>query len=415
MVFNHFEQYWLDVGDTASDGSVLVERKSTSSGSIVLWKTANREDPAFVIDREISSPTGGYDFTRHELFPKGFNSESHAFHKLQLFPNDEFSLELHREYSRSMVHRLLAPEGSNFKPQVGDWGLWGIIRLKESVSGFVLFVTFGQKQAHHQFDEEIDDQGVLTWQSQPAQTTSTPQILDLISHESRQEPVHLFLRTNDRLQYTYFGELEYIDHDPSSSRPVWFRWQLVEGIPSEDLCDLVALQVKHGVTGTGTAGLVEAEIPPRSTPKKPGRSFAGRTGIDFGSRDAKNRKIGEAGELLVLEREKQKLVEAGRPDLAKKVRHISKEVGDGAGYDILSYDTDGSKLFIEVKSTTGKRSAPFFLTRRELEFAEGNKKHFRLARVYQLSNDGGSGRVWTFSGNLKAEFTLTPTDYKVVR
>jgi Domain of unknown function (DUF3883) len=37
-------------------------------------------------------------------------------------------------------------------------------------------------------------------------------------------------------------------------------------------------------------------------------------------------------------------------DLALKVKHLSKEVGDGLGYDIHSFDLNGSDRLLEVKN-----------------------------------------------------------------
>jgi hypothetical protein len=44
---------------------------------------------------------------------------------------------------------------------------------------------------------------------------------------------------------------------------------------------------------------------------------------------------------------------AGRADLARRVRWISEEEGDGAGYDIASFRPDGQTRLIEVKTTNG--------------------------------------------------------------
>ena len=44
---------------------------------------------------------------------------------------------------------------------------------------------------------------------------------------------------------------------------------------------------------------------------------------------------------------------AGRTDLAERIRWASHVDGDGGGYDILSFDTDGSDRLIEVKTTKG--------------------------------------------------------------
>jgi hypothetical protein len=54
-------------------------------------------------------------------------------------------------------------------------------------------------------------------------------------------------------------------------------------------------------------------------------------------RDFINRRLGYDGEEMIFNFEQQRLRQADRPDLARKVRWISKEEGDGAGYDILSF------------------------------------------------------------------------------
>ena len=72
---------------------------------------------------------------------------------------------------------------------------------------------------------------------------------------------------------------------------------------------------------------------------------------DVAGRDEKNRALGLAGEECVLAHEKSILRGAGRDDLAQQVRWISKEVGDGAGYDVASFTPDERKRLIEVKTT----------------------------------------------------------------
>ena len=48
----------------------------------------------------------------------------------------------------------------------------------------------------------------------------------------------------------------------------------------------------------------------------------------------------------MLEVERKQLMKAKRADLAKGVRWVSKEEGDGAGYDILSFDSSGRRRMI---------------------------------------------------------------------
>jgi hypothetical protein len=53
-----------------------------------------------------------------------------------------------------------------------------------------------------------------------------------------------------------------------------------------------------------------------------------------------------------MEVEKRRLRDARRDDLARRVEWVASTVGDGLGFDILSFDElDGSERFIEVKTT----------------------------------------------------------------
>jgi hypothetical protein len=99
-------------------------------------------------------------------------------------------------------------------------------------------------------------------------------------------------------------------------------------------------------------------------------------------RDFRNRSLGKAGEEFVLEVERKKLRDLARGDLARKIRWVAQEDGDGAGYDILSFDRSGRERLIEVKTTNGAARTPFFLTRNEYEVANAYAGTWRLYRVH---------------------------------
>lgn len=111
--------------------------------------------------------------------------------------------------------------------------------------------------------------------------------------------------------------------------------------------------------------------------------------FDPAARDQLNRSLGRAGEECILEFERQQLTRNDRPDLARKVRWISQEDGDGAGYDILSFHRSGQKRLIEVKTTRGSSLTPFYLTRNENDVARQHPESFRLYRLYDFSRQPG--------------------------
>lgn len=101
-------------------------------------------------------------------------------------------------------------------------------------------------------------------------------------------------------------------------------------------------------------------------------------------RDMRNRKLGLAGELAVMDFERRRLKENGRSDLAERVRHVAADDGDGAGFDIASFERTGEERLIEVKTTKGRADTPFFMSRNERRFAEVAKDRYQLYRVHQF-------------------------------
>jgi hypothetical protein len=107
--------------------------------------------------------------------------------------------------------------------------------------------------------------------------------------------------------------------------------------------------------------------------------------FDPSERDFRNRALGKAGEAMVVDFERARLAALDRADLARKVRWVSEEDGDGAGYDVHSFDRSGHDRLIEVKTTRGGRTTPFFLTRNERSLADERPEAFRLFRVFEFS------------------------------
>jgi hypothetical protein len=108
---------------------------------------------------------------------------------------------------------------------------------------------------------------------------------------------------------------------------------------------------------------------------------------DVAERDASNRALGRAGEERLLAHERASLLIAGRPDLANRVRWVSHLDGDGAGYDIRSFDTAGGDRLIEVKTTNEWDRTPFHITRNELAVAEAYRADWRLMRLWNFARE----------------------------
>ncbi len=126
-------------------------------------------------------------------------------------------------------------------------------------------------------------------------------------------------------------------------------------------------------------------------------------------RDHRNRRLGRAGEAFVLGFERKRLTEQNRQDLARRIRWIADEDGDGAGYDILSYTLAGRDLLIEVKTTNGTAKTPFFLTRNEVEVANERHEDWVIYRVHLFFE---SPRIFTVAPPLESSLLLRPEAWR---
>lgn len=130
---------------------------------------------------------------------------------------------------------------------------------------------------------------------------------------------------------------------------------------------------------------------------------------DVAERDALNRALGRAGEERVLAHERASLLAAGRTDLAERIRWVSHVDGDGAGYDILSFDIDGSDRLIEVKTTNGWERTPFHISRNELAVAEERRADWRLVRLWNFAREA---KAFELRPPLEAHVSLMATNYQ---
>lgn len=130
--------------------------------------------------------------------------------------------------------------------------------------------------------------------------------------------------------------------------------------------------------------------------------------FDPAVRDERNRALGKKGEELILQFERSRLNQE-RPDLAKKIKWVSQEDGDGAGFDILSFEPNGEERLIEVKTTIGYQKTPFFISANELALSNERPDHFRLMRVYDFLK---KPRAFELQPPLLHSLILTPQSYR---
>ncbi len=140
-------------------------------------------------------------------------------------------------------------------------------------------------------------------------------------------------------------------------------------------------------------------------------SKANLSKIDYLSRAAKDAKIGLRGEELVLEFERNRLMELGRLDLADKITWISQR-SDAFGYDIESFDEideKWQKIQIEVKSTESRVDREFPVTLKEVNTSIEKRKTYFVYRVYDIASI--SPKLYRVKGAIEDHFELNPITF----
>ncbi|MFD2523005.1 DUF3883 domain-containing protein [Emticicia soli] len=121
------------------------------------------------------------------------------------------------------------------------------------------------------------------------------------------------------------------------------------------------------------------------------------------------KRIGSLGEDIVLK------LESDRIEKAKlKGKEVRKTLLDSEGYDILSYENDGSERFIEVKAVKNRKEyIDFFITANEYEKAQRLPNYWIYIVFGVLSSEP---KVWAIKGSTLLEspnVRLSPVLYKV--
>lgn len=132
--------------------------------------------------------------------------------------------------------------------------------------------------------------------------------------------------------------------------------------------------------------------------------------------DIKNKGLGYIGERLVLNLEKERVLEQLGEEYVVKIEHTS-EIDDEKGYDILSWEKldngDIVEKYIEVKATEGGKSTQFFISSGEVKFSKENKEQYYLYRVYNYDKKTGDAKYFVQKGSIEENYSLVPKNYAV--
>ena len=126
---------------------------------------------------------------------------------------------------------------------------------------------------------------------------------------------------------------------------------------------------------------------------------------DFEVREERLRRVGRAGEEFVVEYEKKRLAAIGRRDLADRVEWVTDTLGDGAGFDVLSYDERAREFFVEVKTTNFDKYQPFLISRNEISFSTRHATRYSLYRVFHFAL---GPKLFRLNGSVEKAVQLSP-------
>jgi hypothetical protein len=184
----------------------------------------------------------------------------------------------------------------------------------------------------------------------------------------------------------------------------------------KELAGIVEYSVVAAAVAPSVAGiLTRAEAAPvfaefKYPPLKERVHVAGktRTRTNYLAMEANNSSLGLAGEKFILEFERERLQSLDRSKFADRIEHTSLSEGDGAGFDIRSFEMDGSDRFIEVKTTAYGKQTPFFVSRNEVAVSEARQERYHLYRLFRFRADP---RFYMMKGSIEECCFLSPLQY----
>lgn len=169
--------------------------------------------------------------------------------------------------------------------------------------------------------------------------------------------------------------------------------------------------------GLKSKGTLEPITDVQSSKRKNLRSQFSPKKIDWQGLNGRRTELGRLGEEFIIRFETNRVLKFAEQD-ADKIIHLSDEQGDGAGFDIISVNEDGSDRYIEVKTTKGGLDTPFYMTENEKAYFEihQNEGDLFIYRVYNFDESSRTGQVEIIPADkLFTEYKFDPISYRVTR
>lgn len=175
------------------------------------------------------------------------------------------------------------------------------------------------------------------------------------------------------------------------------RWSILVGLKSDQTLKVITdAEIKR-----------RTEIRTKFLPKK----------IDWLGLNGRRTELGRLGEEFVIRYETERILGFAPQDTDRLI-HLSDVQGDGAGFDIISLNVDGTDRYIEVKTTKGSLDTPFYMTENERLYFDLHKNEGDLFiyRVYNFDEATRKGNVEVIpASKLISDYRFDPISYKVIK
>ena len=130
---------------------------------------------------------------------------------------------------------------------------------------------------------------------------------------------------------------------------------------------------------------------------------------DYLAEEAANQELGQFGELFILDFERARLRSENCEALAERIAHVSVVSGDGAGFDIRSFETNGAERLIEVKTTKYGEFTPFFVSKNEVKVSKILSEKYHVYRLYTFKTEP---RFFIIPGSIEMSCELDAVTYQ---
>lgn len=211
------------------------------------------------------------------------------------------------------------------------------------------------------------------------------------------------------------GQCSWLNYQAFNSTLLAVRELLLEsGIPNVRLIDAhsfcwtIAKAEMPKVEPKAAPPVSLLSISPNDPPEEIARKSGGNRNIDFNALAQRRALLGRLAEERALQAERARLSLAGSASLSDQVRLVSDD--HTLGYDISSFELDGTPRLIEVKAASFNQDhVSFYITQNEFRTSHSEGNYW----VYLVKNPTSENcAVYAIPPGILAERHLTPVTYQ---